>query len=261
MIRIRRWNYPGAVAGQFSKIVLSPAYGLATAPTGVLIGSPAGHRLVSIGLGGVVQVNPPLRTHKLYLLFSGVSSSAAGVPANGQPAQLPVGLASVSVPGLTGLHVAAPAASTPFQLSCGSGPPVTVNGHVYQTSVSGTVGNLIELQPVKLGLCTPGGGELTLGAGRQTLAAKPSDDFTITDLTLSSQPSQLQRRPPVRTVKVRPGNPTTGQCGSRPGPASYLEIHENSNPGWIATLNGRKLTQPRSTGGSKLSSCPLAKAA
>ncbi len=27
-----------------------------------------------------------------------------------------------------------------------------------------------------------------------------------------------------------------------PGAASYLEIHENFNAGWAATLNGRKLT-------------------
>jgi arabinofuranan 3-O-arabinosyltransferase len=25
------------------------------------------------------------------------------------------------------------------------------------------------------------------------------------------------------------------------GPASYLEIHQNANPGWVATLNGRRL--------------------
>jgi arabinofuranan 3-O-arabinosyltransferase len=224
-----------------SKIVLRPAYGLATVPTGVLIGSPAGHRLVSIGLGGVVQVNPPLRTHKLYLLFSGVSSSAAGVPANGQPAQLPVGLASVSVPGLTGLHVAAPAASTPFQLSCGSGPPVSVNGHIYQTSVSGTVGNLIELQPVKLGLCTSVGGGLTLGAGRQTLAAKSSDDFTITDLTLSSQPA-ASAMAVSRTIKVLAWESDNRAVRISSGTASYLETHENFNAGWVATLNGRRLT-------------------
>jgi arabinofuranan 3-O-arabinosyltransferase len=226
-----------------SKIVLKPAYGLATGPTGVLIGSPAGHRLVSVGLSGVVQVSPPLRTHKLYLLFSAPSSSAAGVPANGQPAQLPIGLASVSVPGLAGLHVAAPVATTPFKLSCGSGPPVTVNGHVYQTSVDGTLGNLMNLQPVNLGLCTPGGG-LTLGAGRQTLSAKSSDDFTITDLTLSRQPDPAAS---VRPGKSRRLQVRTWQADNRtlaigPGPATYVEIHENANPGWIATLDGHRLT-------------------
>ena len=72
---------------------------------------------------------------------------------------------------MAGLHVAAPIPSTPFRLGCGSGPPITVSGQVYQF-VNGTLGDLIGLQPVKLGLCTPGGG-LTLAAGRQMLAAEP----------------------------------------------------------------------------------------
>ncbi len=220
-------------------IVLRSAYGLATAPTGVLIGSPAGNRLVSVGLGGVVRVSPPLRTHKLYLTFTAESSSASGVTADGQPAQLPVGLASVSVPGLAGMHVAAPVASTPFHLGCGSGPPVTVNGRVYQTSVSGTLGNLIELQPVKLGLCAPGGG-LTLAAGRQTLAANRSGDFTITDLALSSRPGVSAAA--SRTIKILAWQSDHRALRIAPGVASYLEIHENFNAGWTATLGGRKLT-------------------
>lgn len=222
------------------KIVLKSAYGLAAVPTGVLIGSPAGDRLASVELGGVVRVSPPLRTHKLYLTFTAVSSSAAGVTAIGQPAQLPVGLASVSVPGLAGLHVAAPVARAPFQLSCGSGPSVTVNGQVYRTSVSGTLGNLIELQPVKLGLCAPGG-ELTLTAGQQTLAAKPSADFTVTDLTLSSHPGDSAVAA-SRTIKVLAWHSDNRALRIAPGVASYLEIHENFNAGWAATLNGRRLT-------------------
>jgi arabinofuranan 3-O-arabinosyltransferase len=225
------------------KIVLKPALGLATPPTGVLIGSPSGDRLVSVGLGGVVPVSPPLRTDKLYLTFSAASSSAAGVAAYGQPAQLPIGLASVGVPRLAGLHVAAPNATTRFQLSCGSGPAISVNGHAYQTSVSGTLGDLIQLQPVKLGLCTPGGG-LALAAGKQALAARPSGDFTITDLSLRSQPGSGA---PASAGQSRRLQVRTWQADNRvlaigPGPASYVEIHENANPGWIATMDGRRLT-------------------
>ena len=222
------------------RIVLKSAYGLATTPTGVLIGSPAGHRLASVGLGGVVQVSPPLRTNKLYLTLSATSSIAAGVTADGQPAQLPVGLASVSVPGLAGLHVAAPSPSTPFRLGCGSGPPITVSGQVYQTSVNGTLGDLIGLQPVKLGLCTPGGG-LTLAAGRQMLAAKPSGDFTITDLRLST-PQAVSAAAASRRIKVLAWHSDRRALRIAPGAASYLEIHENFNAGWSATLNGRRLT-------------------
>ena len=59
------------------EIVLQPAYGLGAAPISVLVGSPAGIRLANVGLGGVVQIDPPLRTNKLYLVFPAVSSGAA----------------------------------------------------------------------------------------------------------------------------------------------------------------------------------------
>jgi arabinofuranan 3-O-arabinosyltransferase len=222
------------------KIVLKPAYGLATAPTGMLIESPAGDRLLTVGLGGIVKVSPALRTDKMYLVFSVASSNAAGVTADGQPAQLPVGLSSVRIPGLTGLSVAAPSQRAPFKLACGSGPAVVVNGTAYQTSVSGTVGDLINLQPVKLGLCTPGG-TLKLSAGSQTLVANPSSDFTITDLSLRSGLG-VPVASPSRTIKVLAWGSDSRSVRIGPGAVSYLEIHQNVNAGWAATLLGRKLT-------------------
>src|SRR4029077_20313586 len=62
---------------EISKLVLQPAIGLAAAPTGVLVGSPAGARLASVGLGGIVRISPALRTDRLYLSFGSKSSSVA----------------------------------------------------------------------------------------------------------------------------------------------------------------------------------------
>ncbi|MGO8959891.1 MAG: alpha-(1-_3)-arabinofuranosyltransferase family protein [Streptosporangiaceae bacterium] len=230
---------------RIAKLVLTPALGLAAAPTGVLIGSPAGYRLASVGLAGTVQVSPPLRTDKLYLNFPAVSSTAAGNTAAGQPAQLPLGLAHVAVPGLSGLRVAAPADAAAFRLDCGSGPAVSVDGHRYQTSVNGTIGDLVALRPVQLRLCSPRG-VLTLPAGRQVLSARSSSDFAITNLTLSSQSAPAVTRPGPASARPRTLRVLGWQADSRalrigPGAASYVEIHENANPGWTATLNGRVL--------------------
>jgi arabinofuranan 3-O-arabinosyltransferase len=226
------------------KIVLKSAYGLATAPTGVLIGSPVGDRLASVGLGGIVRVSPPLRTDKLYLTLSATSSNVAGNTANGQPAQLPLGLAKVSVPALAGLHVSAPTASRRFQLGCGSGPAVKFNGHAYETAVRGTLADLIQLLPVRLRLCSPAGA-LTLEAGRQTLVAKPSSDFTIANLTLSGTRVGSAASAPAptsgRVTAIIAWQPDNRRLRIGPGAASYLEIHENANPGWTAALNGRAL--------------------
>jgi arabinofuranan 3-O-arabinosyltransferase len=225
-----------------SKLMLKPALGLAAAPSGVLIGSPAGSRLARVELDGTVRVSPPLRTDKLNLTFSAPSSSAAGGTTAGQPAQLPLGLASVSIPGLHGLHLATPQQSLTFQLTCGQGPVVSVGGHSYRTSVQGTIGNLTQLEPVQLRLCTTGGA-ITLSAGRQWLTAAPSADFVITGLSLRSQTGAVATAPasPSRTVHVLTWQPDGRSLRVGSGGATYVEVHENFNPGWTASMGGRRL--------------------
>jgi arabinofuranan 3-O-arabinosyltransferase len=232
------------------EVVLEPADGVAASPTGVLIGSPAGGRLVNVGLGGVIRLSPPLRTDKLYLDFSAVSRSAAGNSAAGQPAQLPTGLAGVKIPGLAGLHLAAPSPTATFRLACGRGPAISVDGRRYRTSVTGTFADLLELNPVRLRLCTPGG-SLTLPAGRQVLSAPASPDFTVTSLSLASKASAAagaDLSQPVspaadssRKLQVLSWQADNRELRIGPGPRSYVEIHENANPGWTASLNDRKL--------------------
>jgi arabinofuranan 3-O-arabinosyltransferase len=226
-----------------SELVIQPALGLAAAPTSVIIGSPAGARLATVGLGGVVRVSPPLRTDRLNLSFSS-ASGAAGNMAAGQPARLPVGLAKVTVPGLAGLRLAAPRAAAPFRLGCSQGPKVTVNGRRYRTAVTGTIGSLIQLKPVQLRLCAPGGA-LTLPAGQQQLTTAPSGDFAITSLSLASQPEVASAvadpAAQSRQVAVVRWQADDRTVSIGPGPESYVEIHENFNPGWTASMDGRPL--------------------
>jgi arabinofuranan 3-O-arabinosyltransferase len=230
-----------------SEIVLQGAYGVAAVPTEVLIGGQNAVRQEKVGLGGVVRVSPPLRTDKLSLSFPAVSSVAAGNTAAGQPSVLPVGLAKVTIPGLRGLHPAVPRVSAPFELRCGQGPTVSVNGHSYQTSVTGTVVDLMQLLPVRLHLCTPGG-VLRLAAGRQWLSTGASASFTVTGLTLTSQPGMATtaQLPPGGSAQPRHLDIVTWGSDNRtlrigPGAAAYIEIHEGVNAGWTATLAGRRL--------------------
>ena len=235
------------------EIVLQPAYGLAAAPISVLVGSPAGVRLANVGLGGVVQINPPLRTSKLYLAFPAVSSGAAGNTAAGQPGQLPPGLARIRIPGLTGLHLAAPSQRASFRLSCGAGPQLIVDGRRYETSVSGTLADLIQLSPVQLRLCAKAGA-LRLPAGRHVLSAVSTPDFIVANVTLTSTPAETSPNGRTRTTLAsRNLQVVSWQADNRElrvgsGSDSYLEIHENFNPGWSASLNGRNLTSVRLDG-------------
>jgi arabinofuranan 3-O-arabinosyltransferase len=257
-----------------STLILTPASGAAF-PAGVEVASPRGARLASVGPGGVVRLVPPLRTSQLYVIFPGAQSVAPSV--SGQPGQFPVGLSKLTIPGLDGLRVAAPSDRASFRLACGRGPAVSVDGKQYPTEVSGTVADLIQFLPVEVRLCAPGG-ELTLSDGRHRLLAAPSSAFAITDLNLRTRPAAA---PASSASTVSPasaaGSAGTASSASAAGPAatvsggqrtaalltwqpdsrslrigagteSYLEIHENFNAGWSATLNGRPLSPVRLDG-------------
>jgi arabinofuranan 3-O-arabinosyltransferase len=52
----------------------------------------------------------------------------------------------------------------------------------------------------------------------------------------------------ARAVTIRSWQPDQGRLSIGRGAASYLEVHENYNPGWAAALNGQPLTPVRLDG-------------
>ena len=95
------------------ELVLGPASGAATFPATVEVASQHGARLARVGPGGVVRLVPPLRTDQLTISFPGPEPAATSV--DGGPGQLPIGLSKLTIPGLAGLHVAAPDAGATFR--------------------------------------------------------------------------------------------------------------------------------------------------
>jgi arabinofuranan 3-O-arabinosyltransferase len=226
-------------------LILTGARGQAGVPASVQVSSQAGTRLLPVGAGGVVTLRPPVRTDELGLTFPMLASDATGDTAKGQPSLLPVGLAKVTIPALHGLRLAEPAPSTPFHLACGQGPGIAIDGVYYQTSVSGTLGDLTGLRQVHLGLCTAGG-TVSLRAGQNQLLAGQSVSFTITGLSLTGATSAAQAAT-AASGTPRPLQVLSWQDDSRslrigPGTSSYVEIHENYDSGWTATLDGKRLT-------------------
>ncbi len=239
---------------RISKIVVQPAFGFAAAPAKIKITSFWGDREATIGLGGVTTISPPLVTDQLDLSFPGWSSAAQAGTSSEQPT---LGLAKLTIPALSRLRVSAPSPQTPFSLACGRGPAIALDGQSYPTAVSGTLGQLAGNLPVQVRLCTPGtpgtpgspgspGSEVSLGSGQHRLLATPGL-FTMTDVTLQS-PGTGPATAPARTLKVLSWQPDSRTVRIGPGPASYVEVHENASPGWSASLNGRPLASVRLDG-------------
>ena len=225
--------------------LVASTVGIAAEPTRVLISSPGGTRDVPVPASGVLRF-PPLITDQLAISFPGVMPTTSYNPLVGQAQQLPVGLASLSVPALAGLSTGIPAPSAPFRLGCGQGPPVTMDGHTYPTSVAGTVSDLTDLTPVPLHLCTKGAA-LTLSAGRHWLTSPGTGvPLAVTDLSLRASAASPAAAPSgataARQLRIGSWGAEYRTATIGPGSQSYLEVHEVANPGWTATLNGHRLT-------------------
>ncbi|HEY2687283.1 MAG TPA: alpha-(1-_3)-arabinofuranosyltransferase family protein [Streptosporangiaceae bacterium] len=235
---------------RISRIVVQPAFGFAAAPSRIRVSSVFGTRQATIGLGGVATLTPPLTTDQLNISFPGWGSA----PAPGAPPGQPVlGLAKLTIPALSGLHVGVPDPGARFSLACGQGPAVNLDGRSYRTAVSGTLGDLARTLPVQVRLCTPGTG-VNLGSGQHRLLVQPGV-FTMTDVTLRSEiagATQAQApaaRPALaRALTVLSWRPDRRQVRIGPGQAAYVEVHQNANPGWRATLDGRRLAPARLDG-------------
>jgi len=237
---------------RIASLIVRPAAGLPSTPLTVKVTSPDGTRQASIGPGGLVRFTTPLTTDRIDVSFPGVRQATI-ITSTGQLETLPVRLSRLSVPALAGLRAVAPSQHATFALACGQGPALTVDGRVYQTSVSGTIGELSQYLPLPVRLCSPGGA-LSLRAGEHTLTAATPGTFAVTDLSLTGASASgasaagASASGASRAVTIRSWQPDQRRLGIGPGAASYLEVHENYNPGWAATLNGRALTPVRLDG-------------
>ena len=249
-------SWPGQ--RRISSLIVRPAAGLPSTPLTVKITSPDGTRQAAIPPDGVVRF-APLTANRIDVSFPRVRQATI-VTSTGQLQTLPVRLSQLAVPALADLRPVTPPGSASFTLPCGQGPALTVDGRVFATSVSGTIGELSQYLPLQIRLCSPGG-TLTLGAGRHTLTAAPGT-FAVTDLSLTSPaPASPAGRPAPaspapapraasasRAVTIASWQPDRSRLSIGPGAASYLEVHENYNSGWAATLNGQDLTPVRLDG-------------
>ncbi len=244
---------------RISRIVVQPAFGFAAAPAKIKVTSLFGTREATIGLGGVATLTPPLITNQLNLSFPGwVTATQPGGP-SGQPV---LGLAKLIIPALSGLHVGTLDPAARFSLACGSGPAIALDGRSFSTAVSGTLGDLAGTLPVQVRLCTPGAG-VNLDSGQHRLLVEPGL-FTMTGVTLRSEIAGSADTPvpaatgpggpgpsvtePRRALSVLSWQPDSHTVRIGPGQAAYVEVHQNANPGWEATLDGRPLAPARLDG-------------
>ncbi len=230
----------------------------AARPTELTVASPAGTRSVAVPPGGGTVHFAPMTTDTLTVHFTAWTHVVTPQPVGPTTVGIrttyilvPVGLSSISVPALGDVAPEPVPSSTPVTLACGQGPRVVVDGHEIPTSSTGTLGNLINLQPMAFQACQSPA--ITLAAGRHVMSFPPGAAQRMTVL-LGASPSAGATAPTgtaggvattalttTRQIRVVDWAPARRTVDVGPGASAYLQVSQNYNPGWVATLDGRTL--------------------
>lgn len=181
--------------------------------------------------GGIVGTSKrvifarPMRTSELTLTFT--------------PNQLPLEVSEVRIPGVKPLTANG---SAQFSLKCGQGPTISVDGKLVATTATGTYGSLLSGRAMSFAACSP----VTLRAGQNTVVEPGSDPagFDVQSVLLDPRGRSGLRAGVV--VHATAAKTITWTSSSRTlfvsaRQRSYLEVAQNFNAGWQASLAGRTL--------------------
>jgi arabinofuranan 3-O-arabinosyltransferase len=164
----------------------------------------------------------------------------------------PPGLAEVTALDARGVPIAAADAARnrarAIDLPCGRGPIIGVAGQFVQTSVTTTVGTLLDGEPVLAKPCLPE--PITLPAGQQELLISPGAAFVVDGAQLAGPlSSQLHT---AATVPVSTGEWTADhrELDVPPSASSrVLVVPESINPGWTARSADNSVLAPVTVNG------------
>ncbi|MEW1658773.1 alpha-(1-_3)-arabinofuranosyltransferase family protein [Streptomyces sp. NPDC093707] len=257
------------------RMVLAAAGGISTRPEQIQINSPYGAATAGVDENGLARFDP-ITTDRLDITISKVKELTLSNPVADQALQLPVGLSEIYLPALDSYRTPPPAPDKRFSLPCGQGPPLAVDGILYATEAGGRVRDLTDRRPVTVRPCDPAvtHGGLLLRAGQHRVEAGDQGPLALTDVTLrrgtgaatagtdeaagssgaagagatdGATPSAAAPAPArTTTVEDWSGDHRTVAVGA--GPTAYLQLHENANDGWHATLDGEELVPLRVDG-------------
>ncbi|WP_433388533.1 alpha-(1-_3)-arabinofuranosyltransferase domain-containing protein [Micromonospora sp. KLBMP9576] len=233
------WSGPRRI----SELRLLPAeLPVGSLPESVEVRTPGAERVLPVGADGVVRF-PTVRTDRIEIVVRGSAERVADRRGNGWTAT--PGIAEVRIPGLDGL-LRPLTGTTRVVEPCGSGPTVELDGLRHDTSVAGTLADVLAGRPLPVTVCGGTGAVVDLPAGRHRLATTPSAGFVVQDAAL--RPEAAPAAPRHRDVTVLAWEPTDRRVRVAAGEEALLVVPENANAGWTATVAGRPLRSTRVDG-------------
>ncbi|WP_216636174.1 DUF3367 domain-containing protein [Mycobacterium sp. IS-3022] len=149
----------------------------------------------------------------------------------------PPGLAEVTALDTQGAPIAAADAARnrdrTIELPCGRGPVIGIAGQFIQTSLTTTVGSLLDGAPVAAQPCRSE--PILLPAGQQELVVSPGTAFIVDGAQLSGPLAREIRPAPTTPAQTGAWGADRREVSVAASPASrVLVVPESINPGWVA---------------------------
>jgi arabinofuranan 3-O-arabinosyltransferase len=222
----------------------------ASRPTKIAITSATGtRRVLSVPKKGGVIDFAPLTTDSLEVQVLSISTNDQLSPLTGVQSPLPVGLSRIAIPALNAAVAPPLNTDAPVTFPCGQGPSIQIDGRSIPTALSGTLGDLVDLSPMRLVACPSLDGEVKLGPGTHTFAAANfSRPFEVTSVSIQPADPVTLSTPRARTATIQSWSAENRSIKVSAGPKTYLAVAQNYNSGWTATLGGHTLTPIRLDG-------------
>jgi len=226
------WSGRRAVRG----LTLEHAPGLAASrPSRLLVMAGGASLAADVGPDGEIRFDRPIVTDRLTVRIIESTPVVDRDSQSGATMTLPPGISELHVLGADDL-VDALDRGKPVTLDCGRGPDVVLDGRRVQTSVDGTVGDILAGRPMQIASCNgdevhrlgPGTHRITVGPTRET---RPLSLFLEPADPIAAQPA------PELGVHEWAAAHRVLSVGDRAAPV-LLAVRENQNPGWQARLDG-----------------------
>jgi arabinofuranan 3-O-arabinosyltransferase len=239
-----RWSTPREIRGVRLGVAGDLAASRPLTVTATVNGLPT---TAVVDTEGVLRI-PTQITDAITLRFDNVSIVRSLDPRTGEFAPLPLGINEISVLGATDLPKG-PRPNDAVQVPCGIGPTLTIDGApVLQSSVSVTVGEVLTDSIVATQSC--GTRIINLPVGQHLVEVMSTPQFVVESVSLEPVDGPVTGNVTAVTSPVVEQWDAVDRIVDVPEASvpRLLEVTENFNQGWVASIDGGELQPVRVDG-------------
>lgn len=196
---------------------------------------------------GEARLPRPIRTSELSVEITSDTGLLDIDPGFGVQTRVPPGVSELRLTGAEDLAVALPE-SAETMLPCGFGPPLVVDGTIIPTVATGTVRDVLRGGTLDVRPCDANPA-VTLRTGHNEITLEGDDATIPLGLTLTPVDAREAGVGDVPKAQVGAWGPDrrTVSVQARERPV-LLQVTENVNDGWVATIDDEELVSVRADG-------------